>query len=214
MRDGKLHPRTPNLTGRKSHYLTVLRPGDSNGLKRRWWVRCVCGKTYQMVGAEITKGRVKSCGCKGRELIGDAQRTHGMSKTRPYRIWRFMMARCYRESHHAWDLYGGRGVFVCERWHDFKTFWKDVRQGYESTLTLDRIDPDGPYCSGNVRWATMQEQAKNRRNSLPVSLKSLSRETGIPKSTLYYRWSHDLSMTSSKPDPGKDTWLPAKKAQS
>lgn len=78
--------------------------------------------------------------------------------------WKSMMYRCYNPGDKCFSLYGGRGITVCDRWHDFYLFLEDMGlrpEGY----TLDRIDPDGNYGPDNCRWATLKEQGRNRRNS-------------------------------------------------
>ncbi|HEY4451018.1 MAG TPA: hypothetical protein VGN13_05440 [Solirubrobacteraceae bacterium] len=59
--------------------------------------------------------------------------------------------------------YGGRGIRICSRWDDFALFAVDVGEKPSPEHTLDRIDNDGGYEPGNVRWATPAEQQRNRR---------------------------------------------------
>ena len=80
-----------------------------------------------------------------------------------------MIERCYRPKHAAYSYYGGRGITICDEWliRDGKAtgFWnfvRDVGEKPDPELTLDRIDSDGPYAPGNVRWATKKEQSLNR----------------------------------------------------
>lgn len=73
-----------------------------------------------------------------------------------------MMDRCTNPNHAAYEYYGGRGISVCERWQDFNKFIEDVGARPEG-LTLDRRDNDGNYSPDNHRWATMMEQAANKR---------------------------------------------------
>lgn len=90
-------------------------------------------------------------------------------KSKIYRVWCGMRERCNNKAHKGYSRYGGRGIFVCERWNSFANFLEDMGlppEGY----TLDRIDNDGPYCKENCRWATYFTQAANRSNNVFVAL--------------------------------------------
>lgn len=89
-----------------------------------------------------------------------------------YATWRSMLIRCrpYSDSPkflsttvYSWVNYGGRGVQVCERWHDFETFKRDMGPRPSKEYSIDRINNDGHYEPGNCRWATHAEQVANRR---------------------------------------------------
>lgn len=88
--------------------------------------------------------------------------------------WREMMRRCYEPSNHNYARYGGRGIFVCDRWHVFRNFAEDMAPRPEGR-TLERTDNDGPYSPGNCRWATAKEQAANRRQRAVFPWKGLDR---------------------------------------
>lgn len=93
------------------------------------------------------------------------------SKRRERQRWHQIMARCYKEAHHAYPRYGGRGIRVYPAWHDFDAFLHDVGHCPGQGLSLDRIDNDGDYEPGNVRWATRSEQAANTgRRAVNVSV--------------------------------------------
>jgi hypothetical protein len=92
---------------------------------------------------------------------------HGMSKHPLYRTWRDMINRCENLADPAYRNYGGRGIAVCEAWHDVRVFVADIERQLgprPDGMTLDRIDNEaGNYEPGKVRWATAQQQASNRR---------------------------------------------------
>lgn len=153
-----------DITGVKFGRLTVLRKSDmssSNGVM--WICKCECGVEKIIRGKHLRYGKINSCGCLERELLSSRSKTHGMSKSRPYRIWRNMINRCHYEKYAERHLYGGRGISVCDRWRlSFENFIADM--GVPSNgLSIDRIDTDGNYEPGNCRWATAKEQSANRR---------------------------------------------------
>ncbi len=90
-------------------------------------------------------------------------KTHNMSQTLIYLIWKSMIKRCRNPKDKDFKSYGGRGIKVCERWHSFENFYADVGDPPEG-MSLDRYpDNDGNYEPTNFRWATWEEQASNRR---------------------------------------------------
>lgn len=99
------------------------------------------------------------------------KRTHGESKTRLYRTWCHMRARCKNPNDSEYKYYGGRGIAVCEAWdksyEEFKS-WA-AHNGYTETLTIDRIDVNGNYEPNNCRWIRFQEQASNTQRTIYVT---------------------------------------------
>lgn len=77
-----------------------------------------------------------------------------------------MRKRCYRNKDRQYAHYGGRGIEVCTRWHDFANFYNDMIDSYEPGLSIERIDVDGNYEPKNCTWIPLRAQAKNRRSSL------------------------------------------------
>jgi hypothetical protein len=107
-----------------------------------------------------------------------------------------MRDRCNNPNCRAYKNYGGRGIAICPEWDDFAIFrdWA-LEKGYDSNLTIERIDNDGPYSPQNCRWATRKEQAQNRRGNIMVTfndesmtLAEASRASGIAYNLLQYRY--------------------------
>lgn len=122
--------------------------------------------------------------------------------SRLYRIWRGILGRCTNPNDKNFSDYGGRGVLVDSDWLKcFSAFkaWA-TGNGYDDTLTIDRIDVNGHYEPGNCRWVTMRVQAGNKRNNknmeiggVTKTVKAWADELGIPFKTLYYRHENGAS---------------------
>lgn len=118
-----------------------------------------------------------------------------MSDTAEYGAWEHMKTRCYNKKVSDYKNYGGRGIKVCDEWRNsFLAFYKDMGEKPTPKHTLDRIDNDGDYEPGNVRWATRLDQANNRRSNHwltigdeTLTLSQWSKEIGINYYTLKSR---------------------------
>ncbi len=126
----------------------------------------------------------KATSPRGKDL---PQTKHGLHKHPLYATWHTMMARCYNKNSAKYHRYGGRGIAVCERWHQVENFVFDMRDKPHGK-SIDRIDNDGNYCPENVRWSTPTEQARNRpQASIPQWKRDeairLYEKNGSPKLT-------------------------------
>ena len=159
-----------NHTGLQFGRLTVLEQGESSPSgKAKWWCECQCGQTRLVFGSALKSGNTVSCGCwKVERAARDGHmlnRRHGMTKSRSWITWSSMIQRCSNPNHKSYRTYGGRGIRVCEQWLTFENFLADMGPAPDG-LTLDRRDVRKGYEPGNCRWATMLEQARNKRNNL------------------------------------------------
>lgn len=102
---------------------------------------------------------------------------HGMCRTRIYGIWCAMKARCYNPSQKRYEHYGAKGIQICQEWKDdFQCFWTWAQQnGYDDSLSIDRIDVNGNYEPSNCRWVSMKIQQNNRSNNHLITYKGETR---------------------------------------
>jgi hypothetical protein len=156
--------------GQRFGRLAVVRdlPAET-GRRRRAECKCDCG-TEKVVNVQcLVSGDTMSCGCLERELTSARRRTHGQSKHPLFSTWRSMLARCENPENSGYRYYGARGITVCAEWHDARNFttWIDANLGPRPDgRSLDRIDNNGNYEPGNVRWATASEQQRNTRRAV------------------------------------------------
>lgn len=151
-----------NLIGNKYGRLTVIKDDGVINDKRYYLCKCECGNQVSIRSDSLISGRTRSCGCLAVEA-GENSRKHGMSNTRLYRIYRKMKERCYKKKSLKYYRYGARGITICDEWlNDFESFknWA-LENGYQDTLSIDRINNDGNYEPANCRWATNKEQSNN-----------------------------------------------------
>ena len=155
-------------TGHRYGRLTVLNPQrTSRGL--RWLCRCDCGATVLVKGNSLRTGNSTSCGCSRVDAAAN-RRMHTPDQEVEYQAWRRMIKRCECKGASHFDRYGGRGIKVCKRWRNsFELFLADVGPCPGQGYSLDRIDGDGDYEPGNVRWATMTQQVRNRSNTVRLT---------------------------------------------
>ncbi len=148
-------------TGERFGYLTVIRRAGSTPKDALWLCKCDCGNEVIRPARHLHTGVRSSCGCKYPIT------THGCTGTRLYNIWAGMKQRCYDKKDPTYERYGKKGITVCAEWiYDFPVFreWA-LKNGYDDTLSIDRINNSKGYGPDNCRWATVKEQSNNRTNN-------------------------------------------------
>jgi hypothetical protein len=133
--------------------------------------------------------------------------THGMSRTRVFRIWSLMLNRCRNPRATQYAYYGGRGITVCDRWLKFACFLEDMGLPKEQE-SLDRIDSNGSYDPGNCRWASKVQQANNCRSNRvlvidgeSMTMAEASRRWGRKVGTIWQRLQLGWSDTDAAKRP-------------
>ena len=111
-------------------------------------------------------------------------------------IWRSMLRRCEATTDKAFPYYGGRGIAVCTRWHEYQAFLADMGKR-PLGMSLDRINNDGPYSPENCRWASASQQQKNKRttwfyeqNGVVKTASEWAAELGISNQLAHFRWKY------------------------
>lgn len=133
---------------------------------------------------------------KGKPFGNKNHFIHGLRKHPLYGVWANMKTRCENPNDKHYSRWGGRGIRVCEEWHDFKRFYDwAISNGYSEGLTIDRIDNNGNYEPSNCRWVTVLEQNQNKRNVILLThngetktCAEWSRMFGLSKNTVYSRF--------------------------
>ena len=189
-----------DIVGQKFGRLTVVEIAGHDKLHVTWKCLCDCGAEKVLRGDHLKNGRILSCGCLHNEMsvqLGRNRAKHGMSRTRLYKTWLGMRARCDGAgSEQDKKHYHDRGIRVCDDWNgSFETFrdWA-LSNGYQDALSIDRINNDGNYCPDNCRWTSRITQNNNKSNNRIVTINGQSmtiaeaaREQGINVHTLAHR---------------------------
>lgn len=171
-----LSTRIKNLTGKtfgKWHVIGYA--GNNKDHKSLWWCMCECNqeKFYKIVGSELSRSKTQSCGCgiiesnKQRGFIEAVANSFGLtseSYKRICRIYKNMCRRCYDTKSKDYPNYGEKGINVCKEWLADKTNFIQwcVDNGYNDTLTIERIDVNDGYNPSNCTWVTHFQQASNK----------------------------------------------------
>ena len=204
--------KTIDLTGKRFGRLTVVEFAFKKNKRKYWLCKCDCGNYKAIQSPHLTSGHTQSCGCLHKEKAKQLLTKHGKYYSRLYSIWVDIKDRCCNPKNQAYKNYGGRGINIWSEWLDkengFMNFYNwAMANGYNDGLTIERIDNDGNYSTDNCRWATVKEQANNRRSNVLVThngktqtMKEWAHDVGIPYKAVWARmqklgWSSERALT-------------------
>ena len=161
--------------------------------KKRQLLKCLCdcGNTPTVLYSNFTTGKQKSCGCFALEAITK----HGMSKSRDYRYWAQLIARCTNPKNQFYEKYGGSGITLDPTWRaSFSEYYKDVGPRPEGKFVLGRIDKKGNYTKENCRWISIQEAISYREKKTLIkigdedySVHQAAKKLGLTHQAIYLR---------------------------
>lgn len=203
-----------DMTGIKYGRLTALKRVENSKHNTMWLFRCECGNEIVTTGYAVRSGHTTSCGCFLSETTASLKYSHGMARTRIYKIYQKIKGRCYKETDKAYAKYGGRGIGICEAWlgdNGFENFFEwSIQNGYADELSIDRIDVNGNYEPSNCRWVDAVVQANNRRNNRRITcegqtktMAEWSKITGVSSATICTRLNNGWSIKEALYTPTK-----------
>jgi hypothetical protein len=192
--------------GVRVNMLTLVHEVRLRPWGRGWHCLCDCGGSTVVSSSHLRLRPPNSCGCSPRKM--NRKRRYDAALEDVRNIWRGMLRRCHSDADAGFVNYGGRGITVCDRWREsFEAFVADVGPRPSKAYSIDRINNDGNYEPGNVRWATCEQQQKNRRNARFVTVESVTRhisewaaDAGLPPDLIDERlaagWPAALAVTA------------------
>jgi len=175
-----------DLIGERFNKLVVLKEcPDKNPKEDKWLCKCDCGNYTSAYGYRLKAGRANSCGCTARNKPRHGHSIGG-KLTPEYKTWKYMMRRCYNKKSKSYKGYGDRGIKVCERWHTFDNFLKDMGSKPRpiSKYSIERKDFNGDYEPENCEWADATTQARNKG----LSSQNTSGVKGVGWSKQHNKW--------------------------
>ena len=193
-----MYPLIKNEIGRSYGALTVTGFSHSKPGAAFWTCKCKCGTVVAVRGNSLRSGNTTSCGC--------SQIKHGMTGTKTYKSWTGLMHRCYYPEDISYINYGGRGIKVCKRWHDFSAFFADMGER-PTGCSIDRVHGDKGYSKSNCVWSTRKTQNRNHRGNRQITylgrtqcLSAWCEELGLKYPRMYFRiivrkWSPEKAFT-------------------
>lgn len=119
---------------------------------------------------------------------------HGGCGTLTYARWKSMMARCYNKRATNFKYYGAKGILVCEQWHDYREFLRNMGECPSPDMTVERVDNELSYTPDNCIWMSKANQNKHRSHCVQLThdgrtrnLTDWAKEVGISANSLAMR---------------------------
>lgn len=155
-------------TGDKFNDLTVIKFLKSENNQRIWECKCVCGNIINISAYKLVNNLKKSCGCLHSKVLIKRNTKHGLCNTQLYIVFKSIKGRCLNPKNKRYHYYGGRSIKLYNQWiNNPEKFVEYINNnlGPRPSLkhSLDRINNNGHYEPGNLRWATQHTQVYNSR---------------------------------------------------
>ena len=190
-----------SATGKVFGQLTVLdhynKKTDGGNYRQILKVECSCGWAGERTIYQLRRSEDPMCpSCHAKK---NAETSAAGWKHPLYSKWIGMLSRCHSPTSKGYKWYGLRGIVVCDRWRGgsntgergtvtgFRNFVEDMGLPPGEGLTLDRVDNNGPYCKENCRWASVEVQSLNKKNTVMVEyrggrvpLMTVAKALGVP----------------------------------
>jgi hypothetical protein len=162
-----------DLTGKRFNKLEVIEFTNNRNSSGEflWLCQCDCGNKTEVSTNDIKNGYIKSCGClKGKNQFENPKHLY-QKHYHLYQRWKGIKKRCYNPNYESYDIYGDRGIKVCDAWQEFESFLEwSLENGFNKSLQIDRIDSNGDYEPSNCRWVTPKENSNNKRNNRLITI--------------------------------------------
>lgn len=200
-----------DLTGLQFGRLTVVSRCGTVRKRATWRCECSCGSIRILSSTALISGNTRSCGCLQKDRVVEIFTKHGLRKHELRATHKNMIDRCFNPLHESFKWYGGRGIGVAPSFISLEDFVNNVENEIGKRpdgKTLDRIDVNGDYAPGNIRWATKAEQSRNTRvnnnlefQGMRMCVTDWASHTGINVSTIRGRirlgWSVEKTLTEA-----------------
>lgn len=197
-----------DLTGLKFNFLTAVRFSQMRNSRAYWIWKCECWLELELSGAIVTRKAKPQKSCK--KCYDKRRLLHGMTNTKEFFAWRGILSRCNNKADEAYHNYGGRGITVCKRWLQFNNFFYDMGYAPSKKHSIDRVDNNKGYSKSNCRWATIQEQHRNKRttriieyNGEKMCLKDWANKLGVNYYALMNRLNRGMDVITAFTKPIK-----------